>query len=82
MNKAIGMALLITGVLMVVCGTLVAAAPAAAVDAAEGVVNVRLFLGGGLALAVVGALVYMHVRLAPPGKLMTRRGEEHRGDRS
>lgn len=70
--------MLITGLFFAVCGL-------AYVQGRGGIevwtMDSALFLGSGMALLVVGGLLMGHLRLAPPGSLMTRREGPQPGER-
>ena len=76
----IGLAMLITGLFFVACGL-------AYVQGREGAgmavltMDSVLFLGSGMALLVAGGLLMGHLRLGPPGSLMTRREGPQPGER-
>ena len=74
MNRTVGFAMLVTALLFILSGLLDATGSDVAGTAAFCSLNAILFLGGGIFLAVVGALLMQDVRIAPPGSLMVRRG--------
>ncbi len=69
MNRTMGIAVLISGILFGLCGLLHLAQVSDALD-----VNTALFVGGGFTFFVIGILLMQDVHVSPPGSLMVRRG--------
>lgn len=75
MNRTIGFAMLVVGVLFILSGVLNVLNSSVGVWNAVCSLDPVLFAGGGLGLLVVGFLLMNDVHLAPPGSLMVRRGK-------